>query len=85
MEQDQGKRVRVPRLPEFLADVESEASDAESSCFEDVVDGEATQEATSGADKTPFEEEEEEEDRDTHFKRKRKKPEPKEPDPKEST
>jgi len=60
-----------------LAEVGSEASDAESPYFEDVVGGGAAQEALNGAGKGPLEEREEEEDPDTHFKRKRKEPEPK--------
>ena len=84
-EQDQGKRVRVPGLPKFLAVVGSEASDTENPCFENVGGGEAAQKATSGAGKASLEEEEEEEDPDTHFKRKRKKLEPKETARKKST
>ena len=83
-EQGQAKRVRVPGLLEFLAEVGSKTSDAESPRFEDVGGGEAAPEATSGAGKAPLEEEEEEKDRDTHFKRKRKMPEPKEPTRKEA-
>ena len=83
-EQGQGKRVRVPGLPKFLAEARNEASDAESPRFEDV-GGEATLEATSGVGKAPLEEEEEEENCDTHFKRKRKKPELKELVSKEPT
>ena len=81
MEQDQGKRVRLPGLPKFLAEVGSEVSDAKSPCFEDVGGGEAAQEATSGVGKALFEEEEEKEDHDIYFKQKRKKPESKEPAP----
>jgi len=55
-ELDQRKRVRVPGLPEFLAEVGSEASDTESPCFKDVVSGGATQEALSGAGKVLLEE-----------------------------
>jgi len=48
-----------------LAEVGSEASDAESPYFEDVVGGEAAQEATSGAGKALLEEKEKKEDPDT--------------------
>ena len=67
-EQGQGKRFRVPGLPEFLAEARSGASDAKSPHFKDVGGGEATPEDTSRAGKAPLEEEEEEEDRDTNFK-----------------
>ena len=38
----QGKRVQALGLPGFLAEVDSEASDVENPCFEDVIVGEAT-------------------------------------------
>ena len=70
-----------------MAEVGSEASDAESPRFEDDGGREAVSGATSGAGKALLEEEEEkeeeDEDRDMHFKRKQKKPEPKERAPKE--
>ena len=62
---------------EFLAEVGSEASDAESLRFEEATGGEATKEATSGAGKAPVEKEEEEakeeeeKDPDVYFKRNR--------------
>ena len=58
-EQGQGKRVRVPGLPEFMAEAGSETSDAESPRFEEVVGGEAAPKAASRAAKAPLEEEEE--------------------------
>ena len=72
----EGKRVRVPDIPEFIATADSEASDAESPCFEDVTCAEAPAGAPGGVGTTPMEEvkveEVEEEDLDVHFKRKRK-------------
>ena len=44
----EGKRVWVPGLPEFIATADSEASDAESSCFEDVASVEAPTDAPNG-------------------------------------
>jgi len=35
-EQEEGKRVRVPGLPEFITEIDSEASDTESPYFENV-------------------------------------------------
>ena len=55
VEQDQGKRVRVPGLSEFLDEAGSEASDADSPHFEDVGGGEAAPEATRRAGKAPLE------------------------------
>jgi len=57
IELKQGKRVRVLGLPEFLAEVGSAASDAESPCFKDDIGGGAAQEALSGVGKAPLEEE----------------------------
>ena len=65
-ELDRRKRVRVPGLPESLAEVGSEASDTESPRFEDVTGGGATQKALSAAGKAPLKGKEE--DPDTHFK-----------------
>jgi len=74
-EKGEGKRVRVPGLPEFVATADSEASDAESPCFEGVTGTEVPADAPGGVGTTPMEEVEveevEEEDPDVHFKRKR--------------
>ena len=40
---EEGKRVRVPGIPEFMATADSEASDAESPRFEDVAGAELQQ------------------------------------------
>jgi len=70
---DQGKRVHVPGLSEFLAESGSEGSNAESLGFEDDVGGGTSQRSPSGAGKTPIKENEEEEDNpDVHFMRKQK-------------
>jgi len=65
----------VPGLGEFVATVDSEASDAESSRFEGNTVVEAPPYAPSGVGTAPMEdvevEEVEEEDPDVHFKRKR--------------
>jgi len=65
----------VPGLPEFVATVDSEASDAESPHFEGVVGVEVPPDAPGGVGTTPMEdvevEEVEKEDPDVHFKRKR--------------
>ena len=74
-EKGKGKRVRVPGLPEFVATADSEASNAESPCFEGVADAEVPADVPGGVGTTPMEdvevEEVEEEDPDVHFKRKR--------------
>ena len=53
-----------------MAEVGSEASDAESPRFDDVSGDKAAQEAISGVGKAPLKEDEEEEDPNIHFKRK---------------
>ena len=72
----EGKRVRVPGIPEFIATADSEASQAESPRFEDVASAEVPTDAPDRVGTAPMEdvevEEEEEEDLDVHFKRKRK-------------
>jgi len=68
-----------------LAEVGSEASDAESPRFEDVISGGAAQKAFSRAGKALLKEEKEEEDPNTHFKQKQKEPESKELTRKEPT
>jgi len=72
----EGKRVRVPDIPEFIAAADSETSDAKRLRFEDVAGVEVSQDVPSRIGTTPMEEveveEEEEEDPDVHFKRKRK-------------
>ena len=74
-EMGEGKRVRVPGLPEFVATIDSEASDAESPYFEGVVGAEIPLDAPGGVGTAPMEdvkvEEVEKEDPDVHFKRKR--------------
>jgi len=71
----EGKRVRVPGLPEFVATVDSEASDAKSLHFEGDTGAEIPPDAPGGVGTGPMEdvevEEVEEEDPDVHFKRKR--------------
>ena len=71
-ERGEGKRVRVPGFPEFVAIVDSEASDAESPHFEGVVGAEVPPDAPGGVGTAPMEDEEveevEEEDPDVHFK-----------------
>ena len=66
----------MPGIPEFIATADSEASDAESPRFENVVGAEVPTDAPGWVGTTPMEEveveEEEEEDPDVHFKRKRK-------------
>ena len=66
----------MPDLPEFIATADSEASDAESPRFEDVVGTEAPRDVSGGVGTTPMEvvevEEVEEVYPDIHFKRKRK-------------
>ena len=70
-----GRRVRVPGLGEFVATVDSEASDTESPRFEENTGVEALPDAPGRVGMTPMEdvevEEVEEEDPDVHFKRKR--------------
>ena len=71
-----GRRVRVPGLREFIATVDSEASDAESPCFEGNTGVEAPPDVLGGVGTAPMEDVEveevvEEEDPDVHFKRKR--------------
>ena len=75
-EQGEGKRVRVPGLPEFIAVVDSEASDAPH--FEDIIGTEVPRDVPGGVGTTPMKEvemedveEEEEENLDVHFKQKR--------------
>jgi len=58
---EEGKRVRVPGLPEFIATADSEASDAESPRFEDVAGAEAPTDASGGVGTVPMEEVEVEE------------------------
>ena len=50
-DQKQGKRVQVTDLPEFLAEVDSEASDIESPCFKKAVGCELAKEVASRVDK----------------------------------
>ena len=61
-------------LPEYEAEAGSEAYDAESPRFEEVVGGRLAKKMASDVDKAHAEEDEEKEevDPDTHFKRKRK-------------
>ena len=70
-EKGEGKRVRVPGLPEFVATTDSEASDTESPCFEGVTDAEVPADVPCGVGTTPMEdvkvEEVEEEDPDVHL------------------
>ena len=47
-EQEEGKRVWVSGLPEFIAVIDSEASDAKSPHFEDVVGVEVPRDAPGG-------------------------------------
>ena len=62
----------MPGLPEFIAVVDSEASDAESRYFGDVASAEVPQDVPGGVGTAPMEEVEmEEEDPNVHFKRKR--------------
>ena len=65
----------MPGLGEFVATVDSEASDAESPHFEGNTSVEAPPDAPGGVGTAPIEdvevEEVEEEDPDVHFKRKR--------------
>ena len=71
--QEEGKRVRVPGLPEFIAVIDSEAFNAESPHFEDVGGTDVPRDAPGGVSIAPMEEvemEEEEENLDVHFKRK---------------
>jgi len=71
----EGKRVRVPGLPEFVATADSEASDVKSSHFEGDAGAEVPPDVLGGVDTTPMEdvevEEVEEEDPNVYFKRKR--------------
>ena len=63
----------MPGLGEFVATVDSEASDAESPCFEGNTGVEAPPDAPGGVGTAPMEDievEEVEEDPDVHFKRK---------------
>ena len=67
-EQKEGKRVRVPGLPEFIAEIDSEASDAESPHFEDIAGAKVSRDAPGGVGIAPMEEvemEEEEEQEET--------------------
>ena len=70
----EGKKVRVPGIPELIVAANSEVSDTESPHFEDVAGAEVTQDIPGGVGTTPMEEvemeKEEEEDPDIHFKRK---------------
>lgn len=59
---DQGKGIWVPGIPEYLAEVGSETSVAESPRLREAASGEAMKEATSGAGKPPAVEEELEEE-----------------------
>ena len=61
-EQEEGKRVRVPNLPEFIAEIDNEASDAESPHFKDVDGTEVPQDTPGGVGTTPMEEVEMEEE-----------------------
>jgi len=69
---EEGKKVRVPGIPEFIAIADSEASDAESPHFEDVAGAKTPTDAPGRVSTAPMEEveveEEEEEDPDVHFK-----------------
>ena len=73
---EEGKRVRVPGIPEFIATTDSEASDAESPHFEDVTGAKVPTDALGGVGIAPMKEveveEEEEEGPDVHFKQKRR-------------
>jgi len=70
----EGKRVRVPGIPEFITTAGSEASDAKSPRFKDVARAEIPRDAPGGVGMTPMEEveveKEEEKDHDVHFQRK---------------
>jgi len=72
----EGKRLRVPGIPEFIVAVDNKASDTESPHFEDVAGVEVPRDVPGGVGMTPMEEvemeEEEEEDPDVHFKQKQK-------------
>ena len=78
IEQEEGKRVRVSGLPEYIAEIDSEASDIESPHFEHVAGAKVSRDAPGGVGIAPMEEaeaeeeEEEEENPDVHFKQKRK-------------
>jgi len=71
---EEGKRVRVSGILEFIFTADSEASDAESTHFEDIIGTEIPRDAPGGVGTAPMEEveveEEEDEDPDVHFKRK---------------
>ena len=72
-EQEEGKRVRVPNLPEFIADIDSKASYAESPHFKDVDGTEVPQDTPGGVGTAPMEEVKmEEEEEEEEEKRKRK-------------
>jgi len=57
----EGKRVRVPGIPEFIVTADSEASDAESPRFEGVAGAEASANAPGGLGMAPTEDVEVEE------------------------
>jgi len=71
---EEGKRVRVPGISEFIATADSEASNAKSPHFEDVTGAKVPKDAPGGEGTTLMEEveveEEEEEDPNVHFKQK---------------
>ena len=50
----EGKRVRVPGIPEFIATADSESSDAESLHFEDVTCAEVPRDAPGGVARPPW-------------------------------
>ena len=72
-EREEGKRVRVPGLEEFIAVEDSEASDAGSPCFEAGMeaDAHAAGSGVVGTSSPHRVEEMEEGDSEVHFKRKR--------------
>jgi len=72
-EKGEGKRVRMPSLPEFVPTADSEASDVKSSHFEGDTGAEIPPDALGGVGTAPMEDievEEVKEDPDVHFKRK---------------
>ena len=77
--QEEGKRVRVLGLPELIAEIDSEASDAEGPHPEDVGSAEVPRDAPDRVGSTPIEEvemkgeeDEEEDNPNVHFKWKQK-------------
>ena len=53
-QRDEGRRVRVPGLPEFVATADSEASDAESPHFEGDAGAEVLPDAPGGIGTAPW-------------------------------